>query len=84
MNLQTHKDKKLTGPYHTIGSLFLVLKKHNLFKKAVKKIKINFCMIIKFINLSKISHYSVPTVKQIFIIKKNTYYKSRKKIEGVW
>ena len=47
MNLQTHKDKKLTGPYHTIGSLFLVLKKHNLFKKAVKKIKINFCMIIK-------------------------------------
>lgn len=86
MSLQTHKDKKLTGPYHTIGSLFLVLKKHNLFKKAVKKNKNKFLkdnknsLIYPKKNQPLLCTYS----KTHFYNKRKNIiiYKSRKKIEG--
>jgi hypothetical protein len=42
LDINTHINKRLTGPYHTIGSLYYVLKKHSKFKKAVKKNKKNF------------------------------------------
>ena len=42
MNLETHIQKKMTGPYHTIGSLFYVLKNYSKIKRAVQKNKENF------------------------------------------
>ena len=34
-NLNTHKDKMTTGPYHAIASLYGVIEKHNIFKQRV-------------------------------------------------
>ena len=36
LNIKNHLEKKMTGPYHTISSLFYVLKKHSQFKKSVE------------------------------------------------
>lgn len=36
MSITSHLNKKMTGPYHTICSLYHVLKKHNDFKYSVK------------------------------------------------
>jgi aspartate aminotransferase-like enzyme len=36
LNLSTHVDKKMTGPYHAIGSLAKVLPRHDYFKTAVE------------------------------------------------
>ncbi len=38
-NLETHKSKMVTGPYHAIASLFGVIDKHNIFKQRVKNSK---------------------------------------------
>ena len=35
LDLETHLNKKMTGPYHTICSLYEVLKKHDDFKYSV-------------------------------------------------
>ena len=35
LNLSSHIDKKMTGPYHSICSLLHVLKDHENFKEAV-------------------------------------------------
>jgi aspartate aminotransferase-like enzyme len=35
MNLYTHLNKKITGPYHSILSLYYVLKDHDKFKNSV-------------------------------------------------
>jgi 2-aminoethylphosphonate-pyruvate transaminase len=34
-NLDTHKNKMTTGPYHAIASLYGVINKHNMFKQRV-------------------------------------------------
>ena len=34
-NLNTHKNKMTTGPYHAIASLYGVIEKHNIFKQRV-------------------------------------------------
>lgn len=34
-NLNTHKNKMTTGPYHAIASLYGVIEKHDIFKKRV-------------------------------------------------
>ena len=34
-NLETHKNKMTTGPYHAIASLYGVINKHNIFKQRV-------------------------------------------------
>lgn len=34
-NLETHKNKMVTGPYHAIASLYGVINNHNLYKKRV-------------------------------------------------
>jgi len=86
LNIETHINKKITGPYHTIGSLFYVLKKHLKFKEAVKKNK------LKFLNENK-DTLVYPKKNQPFLCtysltkfynnKKNIImYKSRKKIQG--
>ena len=42
MSIKSHLNKKMTGPYHTICSLYEVLKKHNDFKYSVKMNKSKF------------------------------------------
>ncbi len=86
MNIETHINKRLTGPYHTIGSLYYVLKKHSKFKQAVKKNK------IKFLKDNKNSViYPLKNQPNLCTFTKITYYnkkkniilyKSRKKING--
>ncbi len=39
LNLNNHLDKKMTGPYHTIYSLFEILKDYESFKYSVKQNK---------------------------------------------
>jgi len=34
-NLETHKNKMVTGPYHAIASLYRVIESHSLIKKRV-------------------------------------------------
>lgn len=36
LNIQNHLEKKMTGPYHSILSLYYVLKNHNSFRESVK------------------------------------------------
>jgi cytidyltransferase-like protein len=38
-NLETHRNKMVTGPYHAIASLYGVIDNHHLFKKRVKDSK---------------------------------------------
>ena len=86
MDINTHINKKLTGPYHTIGSLYHVLKEYNKFKNAVKKNK------LKFLKDNKESlAYPLKNQPLLCTYSKITYqnknkniiiYKSRKKIVG--
>ena len=86
MDINTHIEKKLTGPYHTVGSLYYVLKNHNKFKNAVKKNKLKFLkdnsgsLIYSLKNQPLLCTFSKITYQNK---KKNVIiYKSRKKIEG--
>ena len=65
MDINTHINKKLTGPYHTIGSLYHVLKNYNKFKNAVKKNKLKFLKdnYQSLIYPQKINHYFAHIVK---------------------
>ncbi len=86
LNLENHLNKKMTGPYHTICSLYEVLKRHDDFKQSVFVNKKKF--------LRKFSNYIVhpldlqPNIctyskKKIFKLKKNIIlYKSRGDIKG--
>ena len=86
MDINTHINKKLTGPYHTIGSLYHVLKNYNKFKNAVKKNKLKFLkdnyrsLIYPRKNQPLLCTYS--KIKYKNKSKKVIIYKSRKKIEG--
>jgi aspartate aminotransferase-like enzyme len=86
MDIETHINKKLTGPYHTIGSLYHVLKKHSEFKNAVKTNKLKFLkdnskfLIYPLKNQPLLCTYSkvrYQNRKRNIII-----YESRKKIIG--
>ena len=86
MDINTHINKKLTGPYHTIGSLYHVLKQHKNFKNSVQKNKLNFLkknkefLIYPLKNQPLLCTYS----KIVYQNKKKNViiYKSRKKIAG--
>ena len=86
MDINTHINKKLTGPYHTIGSMYYVLKKFKKFKEAVKKNKNKFLidnkdsLVYPPENQPLLCTYS----KNKFFNKKENIilYKSRKKING--
>ena len=86
MDINTHINKKLTGPYHTIGSMYYVLKKFKKFKEAVKKNKNKFLtdnknsLVYPIENQPLLCTYS----KNKFFNKKESIiiYKSRKKING--
>jgi len=38
-NLQTHRDKLVTGPYHAVASLYGLMENHGLFRERVRKSK---------------------------------------------
>jgi 2-aminoethylphosphonate-pyruvate transaminase len=86
MDINTHIEKKITGPYHTIGSLYYVLKKHHEFKNSVKINKLKFLkdnknsLIYPLKNQPLLCTYSKIKYKNK---KKNIIiYRSRKKIDG--
>ena len=57
LNLKNHIDKKMTGPYHTIYSLYEILKKYNDFKYSV--------LTNKKIFLKRMDSYlSLPQINQ--------------------
>jgi len=86
LSLLSHKEKKMTGPYHSIYSLLEVLPKHNDFKEAVKINKKRFTMIAKK-NLVLEKKYQ-PLIctainKKIYSTKKEVVlYSTREKING--
>ena len=86
MNINTHIKKKLTGPYHTIGSLYYVLKNHSIIKKTVIKNKLKFIKDNKeFLIYSKKNQPNLCTYLKINIKKNNKnviLYTSRKKTKG--
>ena len=43
LSLTSHLEKKMTGPYHAIASLYEVLKRHDDFKASVFENKRIFC-----------------------------------------
>lgn len=85
LDLNTHVNKKITGPYHTISSLFYVFKNYENIKKSVTINKKKF-----FKNYSNLIYH--PThlqpllctyVKKKFSKRKNLIlYKTRQKING--
>ena len=86
LSLLSHKEKKMTGPYHSIYSLLQILPKHNDFKQAVKINKKKFIMIAKkYLIYEKNYQPLICTAinKKIYSKKKGVVlYKAREKING--
>ena len=86
LNLFNHENKKMTGPYHTICSLYYVLKNYEKIKKSVLINKKSFVKKMKkyLIYPSKNQPNLCTRVnKNLKIRKKNVIlYKSRLKIDG--
>ena len=86
LNLSSHRQKKMTGPYHSIYSLLQILPKHNDFKQAVKINKKKFTMIAKkYLIYEKKNQPLICTAinKKIYSKKKEVIlYKTRDKISG--
>ena len=86
LNIFNHLNKKMTGPYHTICSLYDVLKIHNKIKKSVIKNKQIFLKrmkkwtVYKQINQPLLCTY---VTKKIFSNKKNLIlYTPRNQLDG--
>ena len=86
MDINTHINKKITGPYHTIGSLYYVMRNYENLKKAVINNKKKFISKFKDYlvypqenqpNLCTYIDYKIKTKNKNVIL-----YKSRKKISG--
>ena len=60
MNLKNHIDKKMTGPYHAICSLFETIKVHGQYKYAVIKNKEKF--LNKFNSFIKVPNENQPLI----------------------
>ena len=86
LNLYNHLERKMTGPYHIIYSLYGVLKKYDDFKHAVYINKRNFCKKMEsYLSLPKINQPLLCThvEKKIFSRKKNVIlYKPRNNLAG--
>ena len=86
LDINTHINKKITGPYHTIGSLYYVLKNYENLKKAVKKNKKRFLdKFKKYLVFDKKNQPNLCTYVNYKINSKNKnviLYSSRKKIDG--
>ncbi len=86
LSLTSHLNKKMTGPYHTICSLYEVLKKHNDFKYSVKINKIRFVEKFKsYIDYTNDMQPLICTYVNKILKRKNKktiLYKSRGNISG--
>ena len=86
MNLDSHIEKKMTGPYHSICSLFEILKKHNELKESVKINKEKFSEQYKnYLNVPKDNQPLICTHTTIELksnLKKAVLYESRGSDKG--
>ncbi len=86
LNLSNHLQKKMTGPYHTIYSLFEVLKKYENFRYSVLINKDKFCKKMKnYLTLPKKTQPLLCTHTSKKIIAKNKkviLYEPRNNLEG--
>jgi 2-aminoethylphosphonate-pyruvate transaminase len=86
LNIFNHLNKKMTGPYHSICSLYEVLKKHNKIKKSViKNKKIFIKKMKKWITFDDENQPLLCTYinKKIKKIKNNVIlYEPRNKLQG--
>ena len=86
MSLENHNNKKMTGPYHTIQSLYKVLEKYNEFKYAVKVNKERFLRDFEELTIyPKIYQPLLCTYSKKKLIsnnKKVIFYKTRSKLDG--
>jgi len=86
LNLSNHLQKKMTGPYHTIYSLFEVLKKYENFRYSVLINKEKFCKKMKnYLTLPKQNQPLLCTHTSKKIITKNRkviLYEPRNNLEG--
>ncbi|MDB3888868.1 hypothetical protein N9341_04970 [Candidatus Pelagibacter sp.] len=86
LNLSNHLQKKMTGPYHTIYSLFEVLKKYEKFRYSVLINKEKFCKKMKnYLTLPKQNQPLLCTHTSKKIIakdKKVILYEPRNNLEG--
>lgn len=86
LNLSNHVEKKMTGPYHTIYSLYSVLKKYEDFRFTVLTNKKKF--LIKMKNYLSLPIENQPLLcthvtKKIFVDKKNIIlYQPRNNLKG--
>ena len=86
LNLSNHVEKKMTGPYHTIYSLYNVLKKYDDFRFTVLTNKKKF--LIKMKNYLSLPIENQPLLcthvtKKIFVGKKNIIlYQPRNNLKG--
>ena len=74
LNYYSHLDKKMTGPYHILQSMDLVLKKYNFFLKSVQINKKKF--ILKYKRFLKYDIKHQPTIYTY--IKKKLKQKNKK------
>ncbi len=86
LNLNNHLEKKMTGPYHSICSLFKIMQNYDDFKYSViinkKKFINKFKDIILYPNLNQ-PHLCTYTTKKIYTNNpKVILYQSRAKING--
>ena len=86
LSLLSHKEKKMTGPYHSIYSLLQILPKHNDFKHAVEINKKRFTLIAKKFLLFETKYQPLICTainKKIYSKKKEVIlYSTREKING--
>ncbi len=66
-NIETHKNKMVTGPYHAIASLYGVIKNHSLFKTRVinskKHILKKYCNLVRNNNQPLLCTYLDAEIK---------------------
>tara|TARA_A100001388_G_scaffold230669_1_gene182763 strand:+ start:68 stop:1072 length:1005 start_codon:yes stop_codon:yes gene_type:complete len=86
LNLNSHIEKKMTGPYHSICSLYETLKKHNELKESVKINKKRFCEKFRqYLNIPDVNQPLICTQTKIKIrskLDKAVLYNSRAINEG--
>ena len=86
LNLSNHIEKKMTGPYHTIYSLYNVLKNYNDFRYTVLVNKKKFLNKMQnYLSLPKKNQPMLCThvTKKIFVKKRNIIlYQPRNNLKG--
>ena len=86
LNIYNHINKKMTGPYHTIASLFNVLPKYNDFKYSVEQNKSRILKMMPELTIYPKENQPLLCTylkKKLFSKnKKLIFYKTRSKLKG--